>query len=388
MKIKRKFAISNIMMLITPIVLIGVVSLCFITAFVIAFPVEELQISRKALMEPEFLIRAAGDFITRNPDSVIYIFLWAVISILILVVSITLITVNLSRSIQTPIDELKKAADNVKSGKLDFDMLVNDEYDEFSELFRVFDEMRRELKRARMREKIMREERSMLMANISHDIKTPVTSIKGYIDGIRDGVADTPEKMEKYLDTIYAKAVTIDDMVNNLSTYSKLELSKLRFNFIVTDINDFLTEVLEEYRLDLEKNDMELKTELCEKRLQVKIDPEQMFRVVANILDNAIKYKKEGRGYIEISTKQESGGVIIRIADRGIGIDEDELEAVFDEFYRVDRARNMNIKGSGLGLGIAKQIVKAHNGSIWLKSGDGGEGTAAMIYLPAVESAV
>ena len=199
MKIKRKFAISNIMMLITPIVLIGVVSLCFITAFVIAFPVEELQISRKALMEPEFLIRAAGDFITRNPDSVIYIFLWAVISILILVVSITLITVNLSRSIQTPIDELKKAADNVKSGKLDFDMLVNDEYDEFSELFRVFDEMRRELKRARIREKIMREERSMLMANISHDIKTPVTSIKGYIDGIRDGVADTPEKWRNTL---------------------------------------------------------------------------------------------------------------------------------------------------------------------------------------------
>ena len=225
----------------------------------------------------------------------------------------------------------------------------------------------------------------MLLANLSHDLKTPVTSIKGYIEGIRDGIADTPEKQKKYLDTIYSKAVMIDDMVNNLSVFSKLELSKLKFEFEKGDINAFVNRIFEEYRLDLEKNNMELSVDTENTPVTVRIDYEKMRRVFANIISNSIKYKKDGRGKLEVKSHLGDGGVYITVTDDGIGIKKEELKSVFDEFYRVDAARSMNIKGSGLGLGIAKQIVENHGGKIWLKSDGEGLGTTAVIYLPQCE---
>ena len=123
--------------------------------------------------------------------------------------------------------------------------------DEIDVLCQSFDSMRRTLKSAADKEKYMKEERSMLLANLSHDLKTPVTSIKGYIEGIRDGIADTPEKQKRYLDTIYSKAGMIDDMVNNLSIFSKLEMSKLNFEFTTGDINLFLRDFAEDFRLDI-----------------------------------------------------------------------------------------------------------------------------------------
>lgn len=227
----------------------------------------------------------------------------------------------------------------------------------------------------------MKKERSMLLANISHDLKTPITSIKGYIEGIRDGVADTPEKMNRYLDTIHAKAEVIDDMVNNLSTFSKLELSRLTFNFETADINAFVNEFLEDYRLDFEKNNIKLINNISADIAYVKLDREKMSRVFANLADNAVKYKREDNPSLEITTFTRDGGVYVYISDNGIGIEEKELQNVFDGFYRVDGSRS--IKGSGLGLGIAKQIVEKHGDKIWLKSDGLGKGTTAVVYLPA-----
>ncbi len=381
MKIKTKFTVSNVLMLIIPLTIIGITTACFLVMFAVRFPSSREMYTKLSLLDPANMIAVLGEFFQHNPDAGLYVFIWAVLSVAVLAVTVTVITGSLSRSIRKPIDELKAAAENIREGNLDFELLGN-EYAEFDELCRCFDDMRTALKSSREREAQLRSERSMLLANISHDLKTPITSIKGYIEGIRDGIADTPEKLERYLDTIYTKAVILDDMVSNLSVYSKLELSKLRFEFEKGSVNDFLSDVLAEYRLDLEKHGMELTTEFCEEDTTVLIDYEQMLRVITNILDNSVKYKKEGRGLIRVSTKTENGGVIIRIDDDGIGISADELESVFEEFYRADASRNPNIKGSGLGLGIAKQIITAHKGKIWLKQGENGLGTTAMIYLP------
>ena len=223
----------------------------------------------------------------------------------------------------------------------------------------------------------------MLLANISHDLKTPVTSIKGYVEGIRDGVADTPEKMNRYLDTIYAKAETIDDMVNNLSMFSKLELSRMTFDFEMGDINAFLRGLAEDYRLDIEKNGVELVNKIPQEKAVVKIDYEKMSRVFSNIIDNAVKYRSDNKPVLEITTFTRDKGVYVCISDNGIGIEEKELKNVLEGFYRVDSSRS--IKGSGLGLGIVKQIVEKHGGKIWLKSEGLGKGTTAIIYLPIAE---
>ena len=222
----------------------------------------------------------------------------------------------------------------------------------------------------------------MLLANISHDLKTPITSIKGYVEGIQDGIADSPEKMKRYLDTIHTKAEVIDDLVNNLSVFSKLELSRLIFEFKEGDINLFMRDFVDDYRLDLEKNGIKLETDIPTDEVIVRMDYEKMSRVFSNLIDNAVKYRSEDNPTLSVSTMCSDGGVYVNISDNGIGIDENELKNVFDGFYRVDSSRS--IKGSGLGLGIAKQIVEKHGGKIWLKSDGLGKGTTAVVFLPKI----
>ncbi|MCH5210645.1 MAG: HAMP domain-containing histidine kinase [Oscillospiraceae bacterium] len=369
-------------MLITPIVLIGVISVCFLIIFILKFPVEELNITRAALLDPKVFSQALGEFFKQNPGAIMYFVLWGIICITIAILSTTIVTHFMTKSVEKPIRDLARAADYIREGNLDFEVMGSD-YEEIDSLCSNFDTMRKELRMAQEREKYMQKERSMLLANISHDLKTPVTSIKGYVEGIRDGVADTPEKLERYLDTIHAKAETIDELVNNLSMFSKLELSKMIFDFETADINAFLRGFLEDYRLDIEKNGVELRTDISDETAFVKLDYEKMSRVFSNIIDNAVKYKSENNPTLEVSAFKRDKGVYISVSDNGIGIDENEIKNVFEGFYRADASRS--IKGSGLGLGIVKQIVEKHGGKIWLKSDGIGKGTTAVIYLPIAE---
>lgn len=369
-------------MLITPILLIGVISVCFLIIFILKFPVEELNITRASMLDPLVFSQALGEFFKGNPDAIGYVVLWLFLCVVLLVVSTTVATHFMTKSVEKPINDLARAADYIRDGNLNFEVMGSD-YDEIDKLCTNFDTMRKELKMAQERESYMKKERSMLLANISHDLKTPVTSIKGYVEGIRDGIADTPEKMNRYLDTIYAKARVIDDMVNNLSMFSKLELSRMTFDFEEDDINVFLRGLVEDYRLDMEKNGVELVSNISDETAIVKIDYEKISRVFSNIIDNAVKYRNENNPMLEISTFTRDNGVYVCISDNGIGIEEKELKNVFEGFYRVDSSRS--IKGSGLGLGIVKQIVEKHGGKIWLKSDGLGKGTTAIVYLPIVQ---
>ena len=379
MKIKQRFTIYNIMMVLTPILLIGVISVAALVVFVMKYPVEELQISRASLLNPLIFVRALGDFFQRNPDSLVYVIIWLIICAAVLAVSATLYTRRLAKSIEAPVNRLSDAVEEIKNGNLSFEIMGN-EYDEFDELCGSFEAMRQTLKLAAATEQRMKDERSMLLANISHDLKTPITSIKGYVEGLMDNVADTPEKRKRYLETIHAKAEILDSLINNLSMFSKLEMSALKLEFVNGDINSFVADLAEDYRLDLERSNITLETELVREPVIVRIDYEKMGRVFANLINNAVKYKKSGDGSLKISSYCEDKGIYITVADDGMGIDEKNLEKVFDTFFRADDSRT--ISGSGLGLGIAKQIVEKHGGKIWLRSEGEGKGTTAVVYLP------
>lgn len=379
MKIRTKFTLYNIIMLITPILLIGVISVGFLLIFIFKYPVRELNITRASLLDPQVFMQAFGEFFKSHPSASLYVALWLGICVVLIITSTTVATRLMTRSIERPITDLSRAAENIRSGKLDFEVMGSD-YDEIDALCTSFDAMRKELKYANEREKHMKKERSMLLANISHDLKTPITSIKGYIEGIRDGIARTPEKLKSYLDTIYAKSVLIDDMVNNLSIFSKLELSRLNFSFEKNDFNSFLRGITDNYKIDFERNGIRFTDNILQECAVVRLDYEKMGRVFANIIDNAVKYRSDAAPEIEVSTHISGSGVYAYIRDNGIGIAEEELTKVFDGFYRVDSSRS--VKGSGLGLGIVKQIVEKHGGKIWLKSDGIGKGTTAVVYLP------
>lgn len=387
MKIRRKFESYNFILLAAPIAVIGVVSVLFLIVFVMRFPVEEMQITRTALINPMILTRAIGAFFTNHPTAITYVIIYALFCVTVCAVTSTVLNRRLSQSLEKPISELRENIDKIRGGSLSFEVMGSD-YDELDDLCEGLDSMRRELLLLREREERLRHDRNMLIANISHDLKTPVTSIKGYIDGINDGIADTPEKLSRYLGTIKSKADMIDELVSNLSTFAKLEVSGLEFNMEQGDLRDLLLDVLDSYRLDLERSGTELKTDISPTPLPVRIDGEKIRRVLTNLLDNAIKYRRDESSLLEIRCFADEGSAYISITDDGIGIEPRELSKVFDSFYRTDSSRSSQVKGNGLGLGIAKQITEQHGGRLWLRSEGINKGTVATISLPLSEDSI
>ena len=155
------------------------------------------------------------------------------------------------RSIATPLVKLKKATQNIKEGNLDFVLEVDGD-DEFSELCRDFEEMRKRLKESAEEKVLMDKENKELISNISHDLKTPITAVKGYVEGIMDGVADTPEKIDRYVKTIYNKTNEMDHLINELTFYSKIDTNRIPYTFSKLNVEDYFSDCAEEVGLELE----------------------------------------------------------------------------------------------------------------------------------------
>lgn len=304
----------------------------------------------------------------------------SLILIAILVITNGILTFLVSRSIVKPLEKLKDGAVLIKNGNMDFQLNISSN-DEIGELSRAFEEMRKRLKESLEIQLQYENNRKELISNISHDLKTPVTAIKGYVEGIKDGVADTPEKMEKYINTVYKKAVDMDKLIDELFLFSKLELKKVPFNFEKVDLIDYLNDCMEELKFDLEKKDINITLKNHEEnRIYIVADREKLKRIIMNIVENAVKYmgKKPGEIYVSIIKQKEF--VNISFQDNGIGISKEALPYIFDRFYRADPSRNSNTGGSGLGLAISKRIVEEHGGRIWAES-DENNGTNIVFTL-------
>lgn len=279
-----------------------------------------------------------------------------------------------------PLDILKTGIYKMKNGDLDFEIKADTD-DEIGRICDDFEDMRKQVK-ILMEERIEYEEQMrMLISNISHDLKTPITAIKGYAEGILDGVADSPEKLDKYLKTIYTKASDMTYLVDELSFYSKIDTNKIPYNFVKVNLNQYFEDCISEMILDLEvkqieleyKNSMDIDTEVL-------IDVEQMKRVVNNIIGNSVKYINKEKGHIEVRLEKIHDMIQITFRDNGKGVAREDLKKIFERFYRTDQSRNSTQGGSGLGLAIAKKIIMDHGGKIWAE-GKEGEGLSIIFTL-------
>jgi signal transduction histidine kinase len=296
------------------------------------------------------------------------------------VVTNGLLTYFVSRSIVRPLKALKRAAEQIKDGNLDY-VVKSNSTDEIGELFVAFEQMRGKLKHSIDLQLQYEENRKELISNISHDLKTPVTSIKGYVEGILDGVADTPDKLDKYVKTIYAKATDMDRLIDELFLFSKLDLHNVPFHFEKVDLSRFLEDCTEELQFDLNEKGISLTFNLPkDTAFQVVADREKLKRVVLNLLENAVKYMDQPQGHIIIRLLEQEDLVLVQIKDNGQGIPEDALPYIFERFYRADPSRNSNTGGSGLGLAIVKQIIEGHGGEIRATS-EIGVGTSIFFTL-------
>lgn len=320
--------------------------------------------------------------------------------LLILIFTNGLLTYIVSRSIIKPIQSLKYAAGQIKEGNLDCSVSSKSN-DEIGQLCQAFEEMRSRLKESIELQMQYEDNRKELISSISHDLKTPVTAIKGYVAGVMDGVADTPEKIRKYIQTINIKTGDIDKLIDELFLFSKLDLKKEPFNFEKVEIKQYLQDSAEELKFDIDKKErvhtslggafpnngirLKFNTENMES-LWVVADREKLKRTISNIVDNAVKYMDKEAGAIEITLIEDSSEfATVQIADNGQGIPEKALSLIFDRFYRADPSRNSTNGGSGLGLAIAKRIIEGHGGRIWAESEEG-QGTSISFTLRKVKN--
>ena len=322
---------------------------------------------------------------------------------LILFTTACILLLWLYHSIIKPLNILRIATMQIGEGNLDNPVHVNS-CDEIGILCRDFEEMRIRLK-SMLEERIQYENDTReMMSNISHDLKTPLTAIKGYSEGLIDGIAKTPEKQQKYLKTIYSKANDMTYLVDELSLFSKIEQNSIPYNFITFDIAEYLENYIDSISFDYEANNMNVSYEnTAPEGILVSADPEQLRRVLNNITGNALKYKDKEHGNIRIALSYKPHKhkkplyrqinkdgtdvnppvkpeefVRIEISDDGPGISEKDLPNIFDRFFRADASRNSAKRGSGLGLAIVKKIILDHGGNIWAKSTPG---TGTSIYF-------
>lgn len=272
-----------------------------------------------------------------------------------------------------PIDELSIAMKNIAEGNLEYQLSV--QYTgEVGELFHNYEEMRLRLKES-TEESIENEKKNKeLISNITHDLKTPITSITGYVEGIMDGVADTPEKMDKYIRTIYNKSNELNRLINELTFYAGIDCNRIPYNFRRMNVAEFFQDCVEEVGLDLESKNIELNFyNLVSPETQIIADPEQLRRVISNIIGNSVKYLDKEQGKIEIRILDEVDAIRVEIEDNGKGIAAKDLGHIFERFYRTDSSRNSTKGGSGIGLSIVKKIIEDHGGYIWATSREGEE---------------
>lgn len=290
------------------------------------------------------------------------------------------LTMWVYRSILRPLGKLQEAARSIRDGNLDFTLEVED-HDEIGQLCQDFEEMRIRLKE-NAEEKIQYDrENKELISNISHDLKTPITAIKGYVEGILDGVASSSEKLDKYIRTIYNKANDMDRLIDELMFYAKIDTNKIPYAFTKINVDQYFRDCIEEVGLDMESRGIDLGYfNYVSENVVIIADAEQLKRVMNNIISNSVKYLDKPRGIINIRIKDAGDFIQVEIEDNGRGIAGKDLPLIFDRFYRTDASRNSAQGGSGIGLSIVKKIIEDHGGRIWA-TGKEGIGTEVHFVL-------
>lgn len=269
------------------------------------------------------------------------------------------------------VNRLQAATRRVQSGDLDFELKPESD-DEMGELIQAFDDMRARLKENAEEKLRSDRENKELISNISHDLKTPITAIKGYVEGIQDGVADTPEKMDKYLGTIYNKANEMNLLINELTLYSKIDTNRIPYNFAPLSVNAYFDDCAEDLAMELEAKNVQFTylNYVTEDQMII-ADPEQLKRVINNIISNSLKYSDGDHRHINLRVKDVGDFIQVELEDNGKGIAAKDLPHIFERFYRTDASRNSSRGGSGIGLSIVKKIIEDHGGKIWATSREG-----------------
>ncbi len=274
---------------------------------------------------------------------------------------------------------LQKAAHRIAAGE--FSTRVHlDEMDELSDVAEAFNMMADELEKSFSRQKALEQSRRYLVAAVSHDLRTPLTSIRAMTEAMADGVVTEPATIQRYYETIRAQIENLSGLINDLFELSQLDTEQLQLRLGPVDMNDLVSDVIESMQAEATAKEIALTGSFCEELPLIQAEMAKIQRVLYNLVQNGIRHTPAG-GVIALQTKVVSQGVQVDVADTGEGIVAEDLPHIFDQFFRSEKSRSRETGGSGLGLAIAKRIIEAHHGRIWVES-QVGQGARFSLTLP------
>ncbi|MDR0841899.1 MAG: HAMP domain-containing histidine kinase [Acidobacteriota bacterium] len=304
-------------------------------------------------------------------------------TLVIVFVTNRILTRRLHRSIATPLDLLTSGVRQIRDGNLEH-RIAYDVEDEFASVCADFNDMAgrlRDMVEARRKDDRSRRE---LIAGISHDLRTPLTSIKAYAEGLEKGVTADPQKQRRYIETIQRKADDLEHLVSQLFLFSKLDIGEFPFQMAAFDMGEELAAFVAAVSGEYAERGLDIRFEGDGLAAPVLADMALLRGVFTNILENALKYGDRERALVRIGLRSADDHVTVIMSDNGSGVPEEDLEKIFSVFYRSDKARSDTGSGSGLGLAISAKIVEGMGGSIKASNGARGElaGLAICVTLP------
>lgn len=285
------------------------------------------------------------------------------------------------RNVINPIQKITESAEDIINGTLT-NYITYESNTEIGELAYAFELMRDEIDNYRKREEKLKKAQKEMIIAISHDLKTPLSSIKAYVEAIRDGIAQSDEDRREYTGVVLKKVNDINKLTDDLLEHSKAELEVLTICKKEVFIKEFLINIIKEIELQLKNTEIQFRYDDNIPDGIIEIDESRISQVIFNLITNAIKYSN-GNSYIEFKAEVTNKELFIYIEDNGQGILPEDAPFIFNKFYRGDKSRNSKIQGSGIGLSVCKYIIEKHYGEIFFKSKING-GSIFYFYIPVL----
>lgn len=320
--------------------------------------------------EHNYVIFTLLDFSTLNKTLGTYAgwILLVVVSIFALIIFLLILWVF--RHIRESMRQLIAMTESILTGDLKTPVPYNQK-DEFNELADVINELRLNLYDSNLEKEHLEKERERMLANIAHDIKTPITAIKGCAQMLSEDVIKDEQAKKEYLDIIVSRSHVIEHMVNDLKEVIKYDVGSINLNFASVKLGYFIDDCIDDFRINNMDQTFTIDFERTYEDLMIDIDPNLIQRVFKNVIGNTLKYNRDQAVDIRIDTDKVGNIIRFNISDDGMGVPDEALDKLFDRLYRVDSSRTSQVDGSGIGLSICKEIIEAHGGRIWAENNNG-----------------
>lgn len=313
------------------------------------------------------------------------IIFFMIVLIVTIIIGIIVLTRWLSGGMKSSLGQLSEAVRQVQDGNLSY-RINSQKKDELGKACQEFDEMTECLENSVKQREKYEEARKQMLAGISHDLRTPLTSVKAYVEGLRDGIANTEEKRQRYYNALKIRTADMEDLIDNLSLFSRFDRGEYHFFMERIELAGFLSQFFKGYTVEFQENHITFGWDtLPEENLYINGDKKQLRRMLGNLIENTLKYREKDETILRASLYRKSVRAVLEIEDDGPGVPAEERELIFDTFYRGDKARSNPGNGSGLGLSIVKEILKGHKATVRAESGTDGKGLKLVIEFPLEE---